>query len=181
MNVMALDLELNQPSNTIIQVGIVIGDPITGDILEKRSWTINCGEVIDVFITILTGITQLQVDCGFPLSTAYTQMVELYKKYKCELNFVTWGGGDHRALKEQMKAYPEHKWEFGHREFDVKTLFLAFCLASGTKVRSGLAKSMTRVGLKFNGTKHTAHDDAHNTFILLVDLLKKLPKDVIQK
>lgn len=188
---MALDLEMNQPSGTIIQVGITIGDVYSGAVLEKRGWITYVPEAIDPinpFITTLTGITQQQVNEGVLLVQAYKEMTELYKKHNCTLNFVTWGGGDHKELrrqlyeqKEQILPDEELPWEYGHREFDVKTLFLAFAMAQQKKVRSGLAKSMTRVGMAFKGTKHTAPDDAHNTFDLLVFLLKKLPKDVILK
>lgn len=188
MNVMALDLELNQPSNTIIQIGIVIGDVYTGEILEKKGWFICTAEEINPFITQLTTITQEQVDGGVFLDEAYREMTELYKKHNCTLNFVTWGGGDHRALREQLFAHYELNpglgkvlWEYGHREFDVKTIFLALAMAGSKKVRSGLAKSMTRVGLAFEGTKHTAPDDAHNTLRLLTHLIRKLPKDVLVK
>lgn len=191
MHVMALDLEMNQPSGTIIQVGITIGDVYSGAVLEKRGWITYVPESLDPinpFITTLTGITQQQVNEGVLLVQAYKEMAELYKKHNCTLNFVTWGGGDHKELRRQLyeqknEVMPteELPWEFGHREFDVKTLFLAFAMAQKLKVRSGLAKSLTRVGMAFKGTKHTAPDDAHNTFDLLVFLLKKLPKDVILK
>lgn len=190
MNVMALDLELNQPSKNIIQVGIVIGNIYTGAVLEKKDWIIYVDKAvdpIDPFITKLTTITQEMVDNGGLLVDAYKEIVELYKKHNCTLNMVTWGGGDHRELREALekecKALGVEKpaWEFGHREYDVKTLFLGFAMAAQKKVRSGLAKSMTRIGMAFKGTKHWAPDDAENTFHLLVRLLKWLPIDVILK
>ena len=187
MNVMSLDLELNQPSNSIIQIGIVIGSTESGAILEQKYWNIFIDEEINPYITTLTGITQDMVNNGIFISDAYKEMTELYNKHNCSLNMVTWGGGDHRALQQQLKKFcdindiSDIKWEYGHREFDVKTLFLSFALAQGMKTRSGLAKSMTRVGLNFEGTKHWAVDDAHNTFRLLIFLLKKLPKNVIIK
>lgn len=188
MNVMALDLELNQPSNTIIQIGITIGNVYTGEVLEKKGWLICVAEEINPYITQLTTITQEMVDSGVFLDDAYREMTELYKKHNCTLNFVTWGGGDHKALRTQLfehydlnPSLGKVQWEYGHREFDVKTLFLALAMAGSKKVRSGLAKSMTRVGLAFEGTKHWAPDDAHNTFRLLVHLLRKLPTDVLVK
>lgn len=187
MKVMSLDLELNQPSGTIIQIGIVIGDIYSGTVYEKKDWIVFADEEINPFITQLTTITQDMVNNGVFLHEAYNEMTELYKKHNCTLNFVTWGGGDHRCFREQLKIHYEKnlldkiQWEYGHREFDVKTLFLAFAMASQMKVRSGLAKSMTRIGMAFKGTKHWAPDDAHNTFDLMVNLLKKLPKDVILK
>jgi len=188
---MSLDLELNQPSENIIQVGIVIGDVYTGHVHEKKDWIIYVPEVTDPinpFITQLTTITQEMVNGGVLLTEAYKEMTELYHKHNCTLNFVTWGGGDHKALRKQLYDLWEQigngeylAWEYGHREFDVKTVFLACAMAQKLKVRSGLAKSMTRVGMAFKGTKHWAPDDAENTFLLLVHLLKRLPKDVLLK
>lgn len=180
MKVMALDLECNQPSGTIIQIGIVIGDPKTGAILEKKCWNIFTEEIISEFIIKLTGITQEMVDNGVFLHDAYIEMTELYKKHNCTMNFVTWGGGDHWALRKQLKDHCDLNrldkivWEYGHREFDVKTLFLAFAMVADKKVRSGLAKSLTRIGKAFKGTKHWAPDDSENTFIMLVDLLERI-------
>lgn len=189
MNVMALDLELNQPSNTIIEIGICIGDVDTGAVLERKHWFIYTGEEINPYITQLTTITQEMIDReAVFLDEAYKEMVELYKKHNCTLNFLTWGGGDHRAVRQQLQNHYQLNpnverlpWEFGHREYDVKTLFLAFAMADCKKVRSGLAKSMTRVGLNFEGTKHRAIDDAYNTFRLFIHLIKKMPKGVLLK
>lgn len=187
MNVMALDLELNQPSRSIIQIGIVIGNSETGAILEKKEWIIYVNEEINPYITTLTTITQEMVDQGVYILQAYNELVELYKKHNCALNMITWGGGDHSALKEGLEQYCTNnkidtpRWEFGYREFDVKTLFQAFSLVVNKKVQSGLAKSMVRVGLNFKGTKHWAPDDAENTFQLMMKLLRNIPKNVIVK
>ena len=188
MNILSLDLEMNQNSGTIIQIGIVMGDIYSGDILEKKSWIIYTDEIINPYITQLTTITQEMVSKGVTILEAYEELVELYDKRECLLNFATWGGGDHRELMKQLYEYckknniqREIKWHFGHREYDVKTIFLAFAIAQKLKVRSGLAKSMTRIGLRFKGTKHWAPDDAENTFTMLAHLVKKLPKDVLTK
>lgn len=183
---MSLDLELNKPSSNIIQIGIVIGRTETGEILEKKHWLINISESIDPFITTLTTITQEMVDNGVMFLDAYNEIVELYKKHNCSLNFMTWGGGDHKAMRQTLIDHCKEFnieapiWEFGHREFDVKTIFLAFAEADGKKVRSGLAKSMTRVGLAFEGTKHWAPDDAYNTFRLYMHLRRNLPKGLVK-
>jgi len=180
MNVCSLDLEMNQPSDTIIQIGICIGSTRTGEIHVKRQWNIYTEEVIAPFITQLTGVTQEDVAAGVSLLGAYNELGELYKQYDCSLNFISWGGGDSQLLRSQL---PEGtKWLYGKRWFDVKTLYQAFILGAERPIspRAGLAKAMIKTGLKFNGTKHTAMDDATNTFLLMKHLLDKLPKDVIR-
>ena len=47
-------------------------------------------------------------------------------------------------------------------------------MAMDAKTQSGLAKSMVRLGLKFEGTKHNAMDDATNTFYIYRKLLEEL-------
>ena len=55
---LALDLELNQPSGKIIQVGIAIGDKNTRfEDYVVRKWYIDPQEPISEFINDLTGIT----------------------------------------------------------------------------------------------------------------------------
>ena len=59
----ALDLEYNQPSGTIIQVGVAIGSASQSQ--QKyvvRRWDLRVDESISEFITQLTGITG--EDCG---------------------------------------------------------------------------------------------------------------------
>lgn len=180
MNVCSLDLEMNQPSNTIIQIGVCIGSTTTGEVLATGQWNIRTDETIDPFITKLTGFTQFDANSGVSLLEAYNDINEMYKEYQCSLNFITWGGGDSELFRKQL---PEGTpWLYGRRWFDIKTLYQAFTLASGKSVspRAGLAKALVRIGLAFKGTKHTAGDDAINTFLLMKHLLDKLPKDVIK-
>jgi hypothetical protein len=54
--VISIDLEMNMPSQKIIQLGYVIGDPITGRVFVSRSLTINPNEILNPEITALTGI-----------------------------------------------------------------------------------------------------------------------------
>ena len=62
---LALDLELNQPSGKIIQVGIAIGR--ADDRFENyftKKWYINPDEPIDQFIIDLTGITDSDISAN---------------------------------------------------------------------------------------------------------------------
>lgn len=49
MNLMALDLENNQPSGKIIQVGYCIGNNDTGEITKYPGIWVDCGEEIAEF------------------------------------------------------------------------------------------------------------------------------------
>ena len=55
-----------------------------------------------------------------------------------------------------------------------KTVVQAILTARGVKTQGGLAKSMNKFGLSFQGTKHRADDDALNTMRIYFKLLEIL-------
>ena len=173
----SLDLEMAQPSGAIIQIGAVVGNIKTGEILETLCVNVNPYEQLTPFIIDLTGITQEDVDNGVSLEEAFEKLRELHLKYKSFVNPIVWGGGDSSELIQQVKAKnPEKSLNiFGRRWIDVKTLFVSWRFANGQPIQGGLAKSMTKVGLKFDGRKHNAMSDALNTFHMyraMLDMLK---------
>ena len=169
MNMMALDLEFNQPTETIIQIGVAAFNLETGAILEARRYYINPHETLNPYIIALCGISQEQVDGGMTLGEAYDDITALYAQHQCHLNFVTWGGGDSDALK--LALLGERPWKHGRRWQDAKTLYQAYMLATGGKPQAGLAKALTKLGLSFKGRKHDAMDDAINTAVIYTELI----------
>lgn len=174
----SLDLEMAQPSGRIIQIGACVGNINTGEILESLSVVVNAKETLSDFILGLTGITQDQVDNGETLEEAYLKFKKMHEKYKSHPMIVQWGGGDEWELKSQLfeQGMSKDNWVFGRTTMNVKNVYQSYCLANGAKMQSGLAKSMTKLGLKFIGRKHNAKYDAINTFLLYIELLKKLKK-----
>lgn len=176
---MSFDLELNQPSGKIISIGYIIGNLKTGEILKERDIFVRIDEPISEFITKLTDIDDKKLDEeGLDLITAYEEVAADHAAYQCWWNPIVWGCGDSRCLRTQLGAYLQgRKYIFGDRELDAKTVVQTLALAKDLKFRGGLAKSMIKFGLKFNGTKHHSMDDARNTFLLykhLCDILKKV-------
>lgn len=178
MYYLSLDLEMNQPSGKIIQIGAVIGNVLTGAINETFSRIVRIDEPLNPKIEELTGITASEVSAGVSLEQAYLDLCEFKKKYDCQTNPITWGGGDSLALKQELEQYSVSldEWPFGRRWIDIKTVYQFYCLSNGIKIQSGLAKSLTRLGLAFKGKKHNAKDDAMNTLIIAHALLKKIGK-----
>jgi|SRR5581483_130855 len=171
----SVDLEMNQPSRKIIQIGACIGNISTGQVLEKLSVFVNPYEQLNPAITDLTKITQEDVDNGVSLETAYRQLQSMHEYYKAFVNPITWGGGDSQELLEQLQKENSsfQGWCFGRRWIDVKTLFVCWRLARKQPIQGGLARSMIKLSLTFQGQKHNAQDDAINTFRMYCAMLKK--------
>ncbi len=172
-NLLFLDLELNQPSNKIIQIGWVITDRAL-NALYASCLTINCEEAIDPFITNLTGITQGNVNTGLPLNLAYEQLRSSVAQFPGTFrNPVTWGGGDSELLRTQLGLDVEDpNWLFGRRWIDAKTLFISWRLANGRHPSGSLSKALKNFGMEFVGTPHNALDDAYNTMLIYKRLLE---------
>ena len=170
--VVSLDLEMNQPSGRIIQIGAVVGNVQTGEIVSRFDAKVNPLEVLDERIANLTGISADELVAAAPLAAAGEALEEWLKPFAEEraLNPLTWGGGDTETLREQL-ARTDERWMFGRRWIDVKTLYAAWRMAQGKDISGGLAKAMTKLKLAFQGRKHNALDDALNTFRMYRALL----------
>ena len=174
--IVSLDLEFNQPSRKLIQIGAVMGDMTTGQVVDRLSVFVNPGEQISLRIKLLTGIKQSDVDAAPDIRVAYRQLLSWMKPYAGQLqpNPLTWGGGDSEDLREAVGLDREDKeWCFGRRWTDAKTVFYAWRAAHNRPGAGSLARSMTKVGLAFQGRRHNAQDDAENTFRIYVALLKQ--------
>lgn len=180
-NFISLDIEMNQPEDPIgikspiIQIGAVVANLRTGEILEEYNQYVDVIEPITPYITKLTKIDDaLLFNEGVTLKEAYEGLAPLKEKYDCFPNPITWGGGDSQELRDQLyKLFPEAgAWVFGRRWIDAKTVFQMYSFSKNMKVQAGLAKAMTRLGLAFSGTKHNALDDAKNTVFILRRLLE---------
>jgi len=182
MNLISLDLELNQPSEKIVQVGYVVGDILTKEIHLERSFYITLDEVFSEFVAGLTGIRPEQLlpeNGSISLESAYEQVKQDHAAYACFRNPITWGGGDSDHLRKQLSINDTDKYIFGRRWLDTKTLYISYAFTNGLKPQGGLAKCLTKFmvdgkRLQFRGKKHNALDDAKNTFILYCVLMDKL-------
>lgn len=170
---MAIDLEMNQPSEKIIQIGVVIGNINSGEILKEKSYSIKIDEPLNPYIISLTKITDENLQKGISLLEAYNELKIIHKEYNCFINPITWGGGDSQELRIQLGLEKE-KFLFGRRWIDAKTLYCSYRIANKQFPAGGLAKALTNLKLKFKGQKHNALDDARNTFIIYYNLIKKL-------
>jgi inhibitor of KinA sporulation pathway (predicted exonuclease) len=184
----SLDLEMNHHVGTeniddIIQIGAVAFDFYSGEIVDKINLYIKLPDhkAVSPFIEKLTGITdkKLQTEGRDSLWIAYLELVDFIQRNKCFTDAVCWGGNDALYLKNQLIekcGFNEEKFGrfiFNRNYFDAKKFFQEYCLVNGMNMRSGMAKSMSRLGLKFNGRIHSAIDDAINGATIFNFLCKK--------
>jgi inhibitor of KinA sporulation pathway (predicted exonuclease) len=131
----SLDLELNQPSRRVIQIGAVIGNIRTGEIVSRFDSKVSPDEELSPAIAELTKINQEEVDVAPKLREAYESLKRWLEPFAGErvLNPITWGGGDTEALREQLQLDRE-RWLFGRRWLDAKTLFCRLAYGSRTRI-----------------------------------------------
>ena len=195
-NFVAFDLEMNQPTDTIIQIGAVAGNIFTGEILEEMSEIIFTTETLCTDSTIcdipkLTGITDDMVKEGISLESGYQLLSSLRERHECHRNPIVWGGGDVGCLKEQLIANSGLEFSegfgmnkhlpmfcFGRRWFDAKSFFQIHKHMNGESMQSGLRKAVKRMGMTFEGKGHDAKDDAVNTFRIAHVLFNEFRKEI---
>ena len=175
--IVSIDLEFNQPIKRIIQIGCVIGDLTTGQVVDRFSIFINPAEALAPEIVKLCGIKQADVDSAPDIKEAYRQLTIWLKPYAGQrsLNPLTWGGGDSEDLRLALAMDREDRdtWVFGRRWLDVKAVYIAWRAAHQRPGDGGLARSMSKLGLAFQGRRHNALNDAENTFAVYIALLKQ--------
>lgn len=189
----SLDLEMNKNDekddvDDIIQIGAVAFDFKTGVIVDKIRIYVklptdeqNNPKSIHPFIVQLTGITDEDLSTkGKSLWLAYCELVEFVERNNGFKDPVCWGGNDADYLKTQLISKTSYKPEthgrflFNSNFFNAKKDFQIYCQVNDLPLRSGLAKSMGRLGLRFEGRIHDALDDAINCKTIFHFLCQKL-------
>jgi len=175
---LALDLELNQPSGKIIQVGVAIGS--VKDRFEDyvvRKWYIDPQEPISEFINDLTGITDADIRAeAYSHEHVAREISELIKEHKPFTSPIVWGGGDSSELLAEFCKNHADFPHFGRRWIDVKTFYTYLMLTRGKAPSGGLASAMGYFKLQFRGKAHRADVDAQNTLALFFKLLERQAK-----
>lgn len=176
---LALDLELTQPSEKIIQVGVCVGSieqPESEWI--KRVWYLDPKEPLSEFITQLTGITDQDIkQYAVSHEQLAQELSELIVAEQVFVNPVVWGGGDSLELLAEFKTRNIEFKHFGRRWIDTKTFNIFLRLAEGKSPSGGLKSAMGGFKLHFKGEAHRADVDAYNTlrfFFFLINRQSKL-------
>lgn len=172
----ALDLEFNQPSRTILQVGVCIGSRFQSEEeFTIRSWLLRTSEDVAPDIEALTGITDWDlVTKGVSPATMAEELSALLSDTpSLFVNPVTWGGGDAESLLGMLRSEGIRFPHFGRRHLDVKTMHHLVAFAGGKNPSGGLRSVMGAYKLPFLGKPHRAHVDAFNTLRLFFALLDR--------
>lgn len=184
MNVMSLDAEYNQPSGKTIQIGAAIFNSRTAELVARIELIVNPNEPINPEITELTGIRDQDVQNGMTIIEAYDELRAFHKKHKAFKNPIVWGSGnsndsahiyaEYRKANLQMKdeSFLQEDNFMGFRVLDVKTIYQSVQLHTNSEHGGGLAKSMAKFGLTFEGESHRALTDAMNAFRFWYYLVK---------
>lgn len=173
-NFLSLDLEMNQPSGKIIQVGICIANRNTISAPILKMWYIDPQEPITEFITNLTGITNDDVKKhGVSHEVVAKELMELMLEHKCFVNPVTWGGGDSATLIDEFEERGIIFQTFGRRWVDVKTIHTFLELCKDKTLKGGLRSAMGARKMQFIGDAHRADVDAHNTLRFFFHMIEQ--------
>jgi inhibitor of KinA sporulation pathway (predicted exonuclease) len=181
----AFDLELEQPKTNhqtpdsvledekIIQIGYVIYslEP-EFHIYKTNCLNINIGVPLSSFIKKLTGISDEDIANGISLNEAVEILKQDAKDFDTKRVLKQWGGGDQSALEKELGK----SIGFGRSGCNIKHMYQVFAEANNINASGGLKKSLSKCGIKFEGSAHNAAADALNTAKMHYFLHKKLKK-----
>lgn len=181
---MSLDCEYNQPSGKTIQIGAAVFKARTGELIATMETYVDPGEPVSEYITNeVCGIATSDVSGAPSILEAYKDLEVFHKKHKSFKNPLVWGAGtrnDSQHIYEE--AYPNEEMRkviqnfMGYRVIDVKGIFQSIQIFHNDTVRGGLEPVCQKLGIGFEGRKHTALADAINAFRVWHFLVKEFPK-----
>lgn len=163
MRFIVLDLELNQPSRSIIQVGAVTLDLQKETIKPFFDEIADPSEKLDTFITRLTGITEGNIKDAEPLRDVLIRFWREFKEAGVANRIAAWGQ-DVEWIVEASRSIgvtPPSNLQV----YDFKQIVKFFRAARGESVRSGvgLVNVLESLDIPFDGQQHNAYDDARMT------------------
>nr|BFD64817.1 hypothetical protein BdHM001_34980 [Bdellovibrio sp. HM001] len=177
MKFISIDLEMNQPSGKVIEIGAVIMDTKTMSIVDTFQVYVNPGEPISQEITDLTGITDCKVRNGVSALEGYNLLMDFHKRSNAFVNPVVWGSGESNdSLILYKQAQPGSQNGFGYRVMDCKTVYQALAASRNLRLCCGLQTAAKKIGIGWDethGPPHRALADAYNTARVWIELVMR--------
>jgi len=175
MALIVLDLEYNQPSRRIIQIGAVRVYPEKAMIEPFFREDVNPREPLDPHITKLTGITPERAEAAHGLEV----VAQAFWKQAARDERVViggWGDDTRKLLRDSHKAgviTPRVE------SLDLSTLWKLLKTMGGPEVRPrpwscGLKRVMRYYGVEFDGAQHDALTDARATGEVLMRMAQEV-------
>jgi inhibitor of KinA sporulation pathway (predicted exonuclease) len=178
MRIVAVDLEMNQPSGRIIQIGAVCFHPENGFVVDTFNQLVNPDEVISDQIIALTRISNERVIGQPNIQNAASAFSSFKKKHQINPIGIVWGAGTSNDVE---KIYRESGLQspFKSRIIDVKGVYQMLANASSATMRqnSGLLRACENMKIGWDdqyGEPHDALADAWNTMRMYLFLSKCL-------
>ena len=150
----------------IIEIGLCLLDVTTGEWRDKRSILIKPGgSTVSEFCTLLTSLTQEQVDIGIPFKQACEILINHYNSRNRV--WASFGDYDRRMFEYQCQAR-SIQYPFGKTHINVKALF---ALRQRLPKEVGMETALEHLNIPLEGRHHRGDDDAWNTAKILAALL----------
>ncbi|XP_073100571.1 uncharacterized protein [Elaeis guineensis] len=168
------DKEKNPYPQEIIEFPSVLVNSMTGQLEASFQTYVRplYHQCLTDYCKELTGIQQIEVDRGVPLSEALLMHDKwLEDKGIKQKNFavVTWGDWDCRVMLESECRFKSlRKPPYFNRWINLKVLFQEVF-----GMRCNLGEAVQQAGLAFEGRPHCGLDDARNTARLLTHLMHR--------
>lgn len=167
MKIIVLDLEMNQPSKKIIQIGAVEVQLPEGKITPFFSEIVNPGELPSAYISQLTGITTKDVKNARPLSEGLQEFWAKIQTLEKPYSLAAWGLDCPKIVKDSkklgIKGIPKDL-----TSYDIRSICGIHTLLEGRKAKSrGLANVAKFYGIPLDN-HHNAYEDALATAKIVV-------------
>lgn len=154
--------------NEIIEIGLVVVDNITKEIVEKDSLIIKPEySEVSPFCTELTTLTpEFVEENGIPFYRACEILKDKYKSHK--RIWGSWGNYDRNQFQKDCHNKGV-KYPFSDLHYNLKPLF---SFAMGINSELGVSSALKHLDIPFDGVPHRGVDDAANVAKLVKAILR---------
>lgn len=176
-DIIVFDVEANQPSDKLIEVGAVKFLRDGGIHPDKFSTLIKIDEPLGTLtdgrtLTELTGITEEMLSTAPSFNDAAQKFEDW--AFSGSKNFIlaAWGCWDVPCLRNEYERFGR-KYPFRGKSFDIKSMVVWSSALFGKKWKSdGMGSMLKCWNLSFEGNQHRGGDDAYMTAKLLQTVWK---------